>query len=105
MPMPSFKGQAWGQSPVDWSNHPGVQGGGAWEWGGEFWALRIVQSGCTKLHPFLLLTSVSQTGFSANTPPGCFKDGFWTAATCGGSQLGLLPSCAALNEFDNLSEP
>lgn len=44
-------------------------------------------------------------GFSANTPPGCFKDGFWTAATCGGSQLGLLPSCAALSESDHLSEP
>lgn len=45
-------------------------------------------------------------GFSANTPPpGCFMDGLRSPATCGGSHLGLLSSCATLNEFDNLSEP
>ena len=44
-------------------------------------------------------------GFSANTLPVCFKGGFWTPAICGGSQLGLLPSYAALSEFDSLSEP
>ena len=68
-PMPSFKGQTWGQSPVDWSNRPGDEGAGARGWGGEFWARRIVQSGCTKLHPFLLLASESQIGLGSQQTP------------------------------------